>query len=210
MTDFRVVILILFAVVAAGCSGDAYDTSLPAAECYYLNPEKDLLKTSRVAIVELENSSIYPDISIDVTDTLFKELQKRQVFGLSIVRRDAPSWKSLQLRTLDSTYDLEQLASIRKTLGCDAILTGTVTEYKPYPHMSVGLRLKVVDLRDGQLFWGLEQVWDSTDRTTELKITEYFKDQRRSAYAPLHEPLVSVSPIEFLKFVCSEVGATLQ
>jgi hypothetical protein len=210
MTNLWIVILIPLTLVAAGCSSDAHNIPSPAPDCYYLNPDKDLQRTGRVAIVELENDSTYPEISVDVTRTLFKELQKKQVFGLTVIRQDSPNWRNLQLHDVEPAYDLEKLVSIRKTLGCDAILTGTVTQFKPYPHMSVGLRVKILDLTDGQLLWALEQVWDSSDRTTAQKIKGYFKDQRRSAQASLKEPLVSVSTIEFLKFVCSEVGATLR
>jgi hypothetical protein len=213
MTNSKMIILLLLAVITVGCNVRVYKTSLPlpTANYYYRNPEKDLHKIGRVAIVELENDSTYPQISADLTKTLFQELQKRQVFGLSIVRRNDndPAWRSLQLSTHDSPYTLEQLASIRKVLRCDAVLIGTITEYRPYPHMTVGLSLKAVDLTDGQLLWALEQVWDGTDKTIEQRMKIYFRGQKRSAYAPLREQLISVSPIEFLKFVCYEVGATL-
>ncbi|MHC4605278.1 MAG: hypothetical protein ACYS6W_18330, partial [Planctomycetota bacterium] len=76
-------------------------------------------------------------------------------------------------------------------------------------HMAVGLRLKLLDLRDGQLLWALEQVWDSADITTEKRIKEYFKSEKRQGFAPLHEQLATVSPLEFIKFVSFEVAGTL-
>jgi hypothetical protein len=75
--------------------------------------------------------------------------------------------------------------------------------------MAIGLRLKLVDLRDGQLLWALEQIWDSSDKTTEHRIKSYFKYQMRSGFAPLREQLVAISPLEFIKFVAYEVAETL-
>ncbi|MEK7995484.1 MAG: hypothetical protein AAB403_16915, partial [Planctomycetota bacterium] len=86
---------------------------------------------------------------------------------------------------------------------------GTITEFRPYPHMGVGLRLKLLDLRDGQLLWALEQVWDSADKSTEKRIKDYYKSEKRPAFAPLHEQLAMVSPLEFIKFVSFEVAETL-
>ena len=196
----------LLAFLISGCQ--SHEASKPAADYYYLNPNKRLTAIGRVAIVELENDSSYPEVSTDITGSLFRALQKRQVFGLTIVRRDAPSWRSLQLEW-DSAYSLDQISAIRETLKCDGVLLGTITEFEPYPHMTVGLRLKLLDMRDGQLLWALEQVWDSADKAIEKRTKSYFKAEKASDFAPLHEQLATVSPLEFIKFVSYEVAATL-
>jgi hypothetical protein len=203
------ILLLLLTALLSGCG--AYSirrVPAPTADYYYLNPDKDLTSIGRVAIVELSNDSSYPQISTDITEALFQALQKKQVFGLTVVRQDDASWRSLQL-DLDSTYTLDQIKGIRETLKCDGILIGTITEFRPYPHMAVGLRLKLLDLRDGQLLWALEQVWDSADKTTESRIKSYFKAQKRSDFASLREQLAAVSPLEFIKFVSYEVAETL-
>ena len=200
-------ILLLLPVLLSGCQ--FYRAPVSLADYYYLNPDKDLSAVGRVAIVKLDNDSSYPAICADVTKALFQALQKKQVFGLTIVHQNDPAWRSLQL-DLDSTYTLEQLVTIRKTLKCDAVLIGTITKYQPYPHMAVGLRLKLIDLKDGQLLWALEQIWDSADKTTEYRIKNYFQTQICSGFAPLREQLVTVSSLKFIKFVAYEVAGTLQ
>ena len=200
------IVLALLAVLPAGCR--THQPAAPSAAYYYLNPDKTLTGVGRVAIVEMENNSSYPQVSADVTTALFQALQKKQVFGLTIVHRDDPPWRSLQLEG-NSTYGLEQMMSVRETLKCDGLLVGTITEFRPFPHMAVGLRLKLLDLRDGQLLWALEQVWDSADKTTEKHIKDYFKSEKRAGFAPLHEQLAAVSPLEFIRFVSFEVAETL-
>jgi hypothetical protein len=181
----------------------------PPANYYYRNPNKNMSLIGKVGIVELDNKSSYPQASADITEALFQTLQKKQLFSLTIIHQKDPAWRSLQLE-LDSAYTLEQLLAIRKTLECDAVLIGTITEFKPYPHMAVGLRLKLMDLKDGQLLWALEQIWDTADKTTERRIKDYFKRQMRAGFDPLREQLVTISPIRFVKFVAYEVGETLQ
>jgi hypothetical protein len=198
-------IFLLLAVILSGCR--THSASAPLSDYYYLNPNNKLPTIGRVAIVELQNDSSYPQVSADVTQALYQALQKRQVFGLTIIRQHDPSWRSLQLER-DSSYTLKQLMAIREALKCDGLLLGTVTEYRPYPHMAMGLRMKLLDLRDGQLQWALEQVWDSSDKTTEKRIKSYFKSEKRAGFAPLHEGLAAVSPIEFLKFISYEVAGT--
>ena len=197
---------LLLAVILSGCR--THSASAPVSGYYYLNPNKKLTDVGRVAIVELDNDSTYPQISTDITGSLYQSFQKKQVFGLTVVRQNDPSWRSLQLQR-ESNYTLEEIMAIREALKCDGILLGTVTEFRPYPHMAVGLRLKLLDLRDGQLMWALEQVWDSADKTTEKRIKSYFKSEKRSGFAPLHEDLAAVSPLEFIKFISYEVAGTL-
>ncbi len=102
------------------------------------------------------------------------------------------------------------MLATRETLKCNGLLVGTVTEYTPYPHMSLGLRLKLLDLTDGQLLWGLEQVWDSSDGDIQRRIKRYFKDDLRTGFASLREELVVVSPLKFGKFVAYEVAETFE
>ena len=222
-------------VLLSGCRF-FYRTAVPSADYYYLNPDKSLCAVGRVAIVELENDSGFPQISTDVTKALFHALQKKQLFSLTVVHQSDPAWRSLQLdlssglapilqrdakwQSLQtqngtsgcltgSTFTLEQLSAIRKALRCNAVLIGTITDFKPYPHTAIGLRLKLIDLQDGQLLWALEQIWDSADKTTEYRIKNYFQSQMRSGFAPLREQLVTISSLKFTKFVTYEVAETL-
>jgi hypothetical protein len=196
----------LLAFLIPGCQ--SHQLSRPPADHYYLNPNKRLTTIGRVVIVELDNDSSYPQMSADVTGSLFRALQKRQVFGLTVVDRDDPGWRSLQL-DVDTTYSLAQIVAIHQTMKCDAILLGTITEFRPYPHMTIGLRLRLLDVRDGQLLWALEQVWDGADKAVEQRTKSYFMAQKRSGFEPLQEQLATVSPLEFIKFVSYEVAATL-
>ena len=100
--------------------------------------------------------------------------------GLFVVYKNDAKWKKLQLPPVPP-YDLQQLADIRKSLKCDAIITGTVTEFKPYPHLSIGLRLKMIDLSDGQLLWGYEQVWDTADKSCQRIAEKYYRTQKNEA-----------------------------
>ncbi len=175
----------------------------------YQNPDKDLATIGRIAFVELNNNTSYPNISADITEELFQSMQKKQVFGLTVIRQNDISWRSLQLEP-DSEYMLEEIQTIRTKLKCDGLLIGTITEFSPYPHTAVGLRMKLLDLRDGRLVWAIEQVWDSTDKTIEKRIENYLRQQRRSDSSGLQEHLVKISPLEFFKFVSYEVAETLE
>ena len=198
---------LLVNVVLGGCN-IIYRASIKEPDYYYVNPHKKLPNVGRAVLVELNNDSTYPHISADMTDALFQALQKIQVFSVETVHQSDAAWRSLQLDT-ETPYSLEQLGAMKKALNCNAVLVGAVTTYQPYPHLSIGLRLKLVDLSDGQLLWAFEQIWDTTDKTTEKRIKNYFQAQIRSGITPLHEQLVVVSSLKLVKFVAYEVAATM-
>ena len=202
----HIMMILLLELFLSGCG--FYKAPLPDTAYCYLNPDKNLFDVGKVVIIELNNDSTYPQASVDVTEALFQELQKKQLFSLRVVPQNDPAWRSLQL-DLDSSYTLERLFAVRKTLSCDAMLIGTITRYKPYPHMVVGLRLKLVDLKDGQLLWAIENVWDVADKVTECRIKDYFRNKLRSGSDNLREKLVMVSQIEFIKFVASQSADTM-
>ncbi|UCD50018.1 MAG: hypothetical protein JSW27_21115 [Phycisphaerales bacterium] len=192
--------------LASGCQTPGNGGGM--SDSYYINPYKDLNTLGRVALVELDDNSGYPTISADVTKALFVALQKKQIFGVTVVPHDDPEWRGLQ-DNLDSLQALQRLLTMRETLNCSGIIVGTITEYQPYPRMAIGLRLKLLDLTDGQLLWGLEQVWDTADRNIEKRIESYFREELRSGVASLREELVVVSSLKFAKFVAYEVAETL-
>jgi hypothetical protein len=207
MKELKITLLFLMIVGLSGCAFDI-DNQPEAAKCYYRNPNKRISSLGRVAIVELSNETGYPAVSADVSETLYNQLQKKQVVGLFVVHRSDPLWKALELPPLPP-YDLQRLADIRSSLKCDALLVGTVTEYRPYPHLTVGLRLKMIDLSDGQLVWGYEQIWDTADKTCEQRAEKYYRTQKNTDFSLLRKKLISASSIEFLKFVSFEVSQTL-
>ena len=197
----------LLLALLCGCRSSSPDTM---ANAYYLTKYEDLRDLGQVALVELDNASAYPEISRDVTKALFLALQKKQVFSVTTVGRDNPAWRALQ-ENLDSHQAMQALLAIREDLKVNGLLVGTVTEYRPYPRLAIGLRLRLLDLTDGRLLWGVDQVWDSTDRDVQRRIRIYFRRELRSGSgtSPLSEELVTVSPLEFVKFATHEVAQTL-
>jgi hypothetical protein len=192
-------------VVLCGCGSSSSGTM---ADSYYLNTYEDLRELGRVTLVELDNMSDYPEISGNMTRALFLELQKKQVFSVVTVNRDDPAWQALQ-ENLDSLQAMQTLLLIREKSKSNGLLVGTITEYRPYPRLAIGLRLKLLDLTDGQLLWGVEQVWDSTDRNVQKRVQTYFRKERRSGSSPLPEELVGVSSLEFARFAAYEIAQTL-
>ncbi len=199
--------IIIISALLTGCT--YYPATHSQTDHYYINPQKDLFSVGKVAIVELENNSSSPQIAQETTEAIFQAMQKKQIFSINIVRQNDPAWKNLNM-DINSKYDIRKLSDVQDALQCNAALLGTITHYQPFPHMAIGLRLKLVDLEDGKLLWALEQIWDTADKSTEKCIKNYFKHQVRSGYAPLRAQVVTISTAKFVKFVAYEVSETMK
>lgn len=195
----------------SGCEiYEPYETQLN----YYLTSEKDVRSFGRVALIELDNETAVPEVSINLSEALYQEMLKKQLFGVMYIPEDEPAWRSMQLKR-NASYTFEQLLEIRKTFGCDAVVVGSVTSYKSYPHMAVGMELRMVDLTNGQLLWALEQIWDTTDKPTGQRMRKYYGDwvigtDKLSVIGPEspNAQLGFVSSLKFLKFVAYEAAET--
>jgi hypothetical protein len=192
--------LLPFALIC-GCEAD--DGNAPMEKSFYLNPYKDVHSLGRVTLVELENLSDYPNVPSEMTTALHLALQKKQIFGLNVLREDDPLCRSLRQK-LSSLDGLKQIGTMRESLKSDAVLIGTITQYQPYPRMTIGLRLTLLDLTDGDVLWGLEQIWDSGDSSTRKRISYW------SSAASLQEELVVMSSLNFCKFVAYEAAQTFE
>ncbi len=209
-------VITLSAVFIAGCRR-AVDIAGSDPDYYYLNKNRNLENVGRVAFIEFENKTDFPDIHTTVADSLLAQIQNKHLFGVDYIAGDDVRWKNLSLQA-DQNFTLEQIVQIRKSLGTNAILSGAITMYQPYPHMKLGIRIKLIDLDENRLLWAVENVWDSSDKKTQARIADYFSRQHNPSYAPwyqkmtgenIHQRLVSVSPKQYAEFIAFEICRTL-
>lgn len=201
------VIIYLPVLLISGC----YSTYQPGQDQnhYYVDRETIKNDISRVAFVELDNETMYPEIGSQVTSQLYNELQKQQTFSVNVISKDDPRWVKMQLEDKPS-YNIDEISRIYENLNQDALLFGKITEYSPYPHLTVGFRLKLISLKDARLLWGFEQIWDSSDNTTGEKIKKYIHTRMSREGETLKSELMTVSTKQFLKFAAFEAACTLK
>jgi len=203
-------VLVLLLLTSTSCTIVGHSVVVESGH-YYTDPAADFTGIGRVVVFELDNLSTQPDMGPLLTDAINQALRKRHLFAVRTIGPNHQDWRSLDLARTNA-YSLEELSAIRQQLAADAIVFGVVQQYQPYPHLLTGLHLKMVDLRCGRVVWAMEQVWDSTDKTVELRMKRYFDTQMRSGNpgAPgLNWDAFLMSPRAFDKFVAAEVARTL-
>ncbi|NLH15496.1 MAG: hypothetical protein GX455_02845 [Phycisphaerae bacterium] len=196
---------VFWGLILCGCT--VVNPVVPETGQYYISPDADFSRIGRVVVFEFENQTEYPFSSTDLTQAVTDGLQRKNLFNLRIIPRDSDLWQDMQLDK--SSFTNQELLDIRKRLSADAVLLGRVKGYQPYPHLMSSLHLKLIDLNTGGIFWGLEQIWDSTDQSVQRRMKMYYRDKMGDIYDPLNWQVLITSPREFHKFVADEVAQTL-
>lgn len=193
-------------VVGTGCR-ITEPVEMPSGH-YYLNPAAHFDQVGKVVILELNNQTVNREQGRELSQALADELGKKHLFSVRLIGCENPAWQQHDLDSIGQ-YTHQQLAEIRETLGADAMVFGNLNRYSSYPHFMLGLHLKMVDLRSAKILWALEEVWDSTDKSTQRRIQQFFDTQMKTGYQPMNWKILETSPRYFNKFVVYEVVRTL-
>jgi hypothetical protein len=204
--NFVIILLAGLAGLLPGCAKPE-EVAAAGARPHFSNPRRDLRQVARVILIEPANLSAHPQISADFTNCLSRAIERKSLFGQAVIYRKDPVFSQYQLDC--DKCPLETVKEVYKAFGCDAMLTGTIRDYQTYPRLAISVRLRLIDLTDGELIWAMEQVWDTTDKELEKRMKGFFNTEMRGGYEPLNWKMGLVSPNAFLKFVCYEVGETL-
>lgn len=198
-------LLIIVCLAVSGCVSQNTD---PLQQYYYLKPETNLTQLGPTLFLQLENKTQFDRIASDATDALFQSLQQNGLLGMTLLDPEDSKWQELNLGSFNE-YTLQQLDAIRNSFSCNSILYGSVTRFTPYPHLSVGLHLNLMDLNSGETVWALKYIWDSSDNEIYDRVETYYTQRNLIGLPETKDRLGNVSSIKFMKFIAHEVGQTL-
>jgi len=195
---------LVFALIPLGCTPDGP----PPPISYYAAPLEDFARVQQVAFVGLSSAPDDEAVARDTSFAIFQAIQGKRMFQANLVERTDPALESVDATgRIPMTY--RQMSEVRQALKCDAILLGSLSEFQQYPRMRMTIRLRLMDLRRGKLLWGVDQVWDTTDKATEERVRHYFCRKESGESAPMDWRMGIVSPRSFEKFVAFEIARTL-
>jgi len=196
----------LLVLALVGCAEPPRDVAWSMD--HYLASPADLMRISSVAFIELASPLADAELATQLGQSLHDDIQSRGLFSVQAVARDDFRCRELML-DVNRPLELREMQQIRQALGCDAIVLGELYHFQPYPRMGAGLHLRMVDLKNGKLLWGVKYTWNSSDKETFRRIQKYWRENVREGYEPAKEDMVLMSPRHFLKFVSHEAVSTL-
>jgi len=100
--------------------------------------------------------------------------------------------------------DVESLIVAQKAYLADAFLFGTVTQYKPYDPPVLGLKLRMLSARTGDVIWAADALFNAHENDVRVLAEYYFRNSglKDRLYGP---ELQLMSPKLFSDFVAAQV-----
>jgi len=134
-------------------------------ENVFAYPAKLSLDLRRVAVLPLAAETANRDLPSGcaaLAPVLWEELVKTRKF--EVVTVDAATLRRGTGQTAwtgTETLPADFLTYLRREYGCDGVLFAELTAYRAYAPLAVGWRLKLVDVRSGQIIWAADELFDA-------------------------------------------------
>jgi hypothetical protein len=198
----------MVALLAAG-AGCALWQKLPAPPscAAYHAPGFDVNSLCRVLLVPFANESCFPCAAEEIRNALAAELQCLGRFEV-VVPPPCPDLSPFQLVHAQGHFDEELCIQAARLYKADAILTGAVTQYRPYPPPHIGLTLQLLRPAEGVVIASVDGLWDARHKELADATREYYREAHLFQ-PPLNSDLALASPQLFQRFVCHDVVEAL-
>lgn len=183
-------------------------TSLPRPVHFYRGPALDEDGPRRVVLLPLGSEAAAGADA--VTGVFATELSKLGLFDVVPVPESAlPEIEGRRVR-LYGVYRLEDLIEIGRRHLADGVLVGSVTDYRPYPPLRLGMRLELLSTRTGRVLWSADASFDAHDRGTRSLIRRYHRKRAGASDSLMEGEVYLVSIDRFTRFACHQVVRTLE
>ena len=141
----------------------------------FIKPDIDFTKYKRIAVFPLSDYPGKPGSGIQVTDMVAVRLLNSNFDVLD--RTETASVLEEQQLGLSGLVDEETAPTVGRILGVQALLTGSITEYKTLSIRNVNLStakltLKLVDCETGQIVWAVSARGEQVGGDTEAMAAE--------------------------------------
>jgi hypothetical protein len=102
----------------------------------------------------------------------------------------------------------EFFARIQRATGCDGVLFGQLTRYRPYPPVAVGWRLQLVAGDPIRVWWAVDEIFDGGDPGVANAARSYYKNAFATSTGADPNSILS-TPRRFGQFTLSVLAASL-
>jgi hypothetical protein len=195
--------LCILATVPGGCFEKH---ELPPVD-HYVNADA-LRQVQRITLVEFLGPEADARVSSELTGAVAQAIGGRGAFAVQVVGVNE-ELAALLPADARQAMTLSQFNALRRSLQSDYAMIGSIENFRAYPQMRLTVHMRLFDLRQGRLVWGLDHSWDTTEKATEARMKQYFQKHIREGYEPYDYKLAEVSPQAFEKFVAYEIARAL-
>jgi len=193
---------VALSALATGCAGSG-----PPTKSIVRAP--GLAQVRYVIVMPLENETEYEGETAWIRRAVCEQIAKSNLFDNMVLLRPEDERLVSVVMPARAAAGLEEMAYLHRTYGADAVLQGVLTSYRVYPRPAIGLCMRIIDLKTGEVLFFLDSLWDGNDKTTVKRIQAYYRDILRENDIPYDWEVVLVSPKLYSYYVGNEVARIL-
>jgi TolB-like protein len=171
----------------------------------YTNPSPPMKAIRRVAVLPI--TTYNKDINSEYLRKTYQPIFMSELF------------KSKRFEVVEATPELlwelnnkkewqaeEKLPSefftkLRDATGCEAVLFTRVTVFKPYPPVSMGLNIKLVECESAKIIWSTDEVFDAGNTRVANSARRYYQNNLSIDKTGADSYVILRTPTQFARYV---------
>lgn len=202
----RIGILITFLILFSGCASSPTVTRYSGLS---YNKSDELRRTylQRVLLLPFEYAIDREAVIDEITEAFSVELRKIGKFEVVVLQGKAKMLSENQIWD-KGAINLNTVLHLRKKYDVDAIVFGSITHYRPYEPMLLGIKLGMISTDTGSILWSADGVYDSNENEVAELVKYYFESTHQKS-ALYGWKLILLSMRRYSQFVANQFTKTL-
>jgi hypothetical protein len=207
------VIILLFSFPIVSITGCALfskkSTSKFSSMSYYKSDEYEDTNVRRVLLLPFTEESGRDKVIHEITDAFFIELQKVSKFDTVV----AQEFQEILSQQRDVWYrgliSAEIIVEAKKRYKVDAIIFGTITQYRSYEPPVLGIKIGMFSTKSGNIIWSTDAIFDSNKAEVINLIKAYYNEHYQRAQSLYGWRIILLSMKRYAQFVAHQMLTTL-
>lgn len=160
----------------------------------------------RAVMIDFANRTHTMGINDSVTESLAQKLIEASYF--QVVRQ--PLTKEIEESYSKARFKKSLLERIQKETNADAVIMGEVTAFHAYRPIRLGIRLKMLDLKEGKVLWAVDELFDAGFKNISHFAQKYYASTQNTESPLTTWESILISPALFTGFMCHEIVRTIE
>lgn len=193
----------------AGCAGEGVTPPpVPIAQAH-VQPPSDGRVIRRVVIPPFEDVSGLPAEAEGLRSAFVRALAQRQ--ACEVVPLGAQQLRDVMPTGVmrEGVVPRDTLIALARRYRADGVLFATVTHWKPYEPMSLGLRTDLVSASTGEVVWSAHGLFDASRQDVQQDVRNWHDTDQATTTSLEGWRVALISPARFAAYVSDRLVATM-
>ena len=176
---------------------------------YHKSEEYLNTRLHRVLLLPFTIESQRDKVVDEVTDAFYIELQKSAKFEIivpqgfqDILSQQNDIWNRGLIRS-------ETIEEAKRRYKVDALIFGTITQYRPYEPPVLGIKIGMFSAISGNIMWSSDAIFDSSDASVVKLVKTYYKEHYKRKQSLYDWKIILLSMKRYAQFVAYHMVDTL-